>query len=211
MNRLNIKYYIVSSSYFVGEVMYIEGRYITIVLYPDKYYDLGLSTPLYITSDECGIIAISVSNVTRAKYGKEFALVRRNVEEDISRLYPDLKSHYNYIIKAYNLYNVSKDGVIHRKRGCNPTPHDPVYLLDKEDVKKLFFNSSFNNHLLWILARENPDPMLFREILYNIKEISNDYDKSKLLKEMLSSLYSAGYKELSIFIRDFKEVFIDEE
>jgi|GEM_PF-1304152 len=211
MSKISLMKYSYSSTYFIGEVMNIDGIFIDVMLYPDRYSNIRLASPIYISSEECGLITFSVSNVTRAKYGKEFALIRKGSGGEASNIYPDIKTHYNYIIRVYNLYYVDKEGNIIRKMGCNPSPHDPVYSLAREDLRKVLFTPKFNSDILRILAMVNPDPLFIHEFLIQVKDVCDKYDSSLLLSEMLSALYQADYRRIDIFIRDFREVFLSEE
>ena len=211
MSKIDLMNYSYSSTYFIGEVMNIDGEFVEVMLYPDRYSNIRLASPIYISSEECGLITFSISNVIRAKYGKEFALIKRDTGIETSNVYPDIKTHYNYIIRVYNLYYIDKDGNVIRKMGCNPSPHDPVYSLSKEDLRKILFTPSFNCDILRILAMVNPNPLFIREFLIHVKEVYNEYDLGNLLTEMLSALHQAGYRMIDQFIRDFKEVFLSEE
>jgi hypothetical protein len=202
--------YTYSSIFFIGEVMNVEGEYIDVMLYPDRYANVRLASPIYISSEECGLITFSISNVTRAKYGKEFALIKRDTGIKTPNVYPDIRTHYNYIIRVYNLYYIDRDGNIIRRMGCNPSPHDPAYSLSKEDLRKILFTPSFNGDILRILSMVNPNPLFIREFLTCVKGVYDEYDLSNLLTEMLSALHQAGYRMIHLFLRDFKEVFLGE-
>ncbi len=207
---INLGRYNPYSELLIGEVMTIEGYHIVISLYPDKYRDVELASPLYISTGDCGIFALAISNITRSKYGKEFTLFRRRVGREVERIYPDLKTHYNYIVESLNIYYIDINGRVLRRRGCNPSPHDEVYLMHRDDFKDILSLNGFNSDIIRILAEDSPDPVLMREFLYKIKEALEEYDLNELISKLLDSLYTAGYRRLDLFIRDFREVFLDE-
>jgi len=209
--KIDLSRYHEGSDKLIGEVMSIDDGYIYIMLYPDRYKYVGIATPFYISSDECGLIAFSSSNIIKAKYGKEFTLFKRDLREESYTIYPDIKSHYNYMVVAYNVYYVSRDGRIFKRRGCNPSPHDNVYILYGDDIINILNREGFNKDLFRILAEESPKPIFFRELLNLIKENLKEYNIESLLMEMLDALYTAGYSKIDVFIRDFKEVFMSEE
>ena len=205
--RIDLSRYNIYSDYLVGEVMSIDGDYITVSLYPDRYGAVRLASPFYISSSECGLFAIAVSNITKAKYGKEFTLFKRELGSESTTIYPDLKTHYNYIIEVLNIYYIDLDGYVHLRRGCNPSPHDEAYIMDDNDFREILSFKGFNKDLIRYISEFIQKPIFMRELLYRIRDTLEDYDANMILSNMLESLYIAGVRNLDIFLRDFKEVF----
>lgn len=189
----------------VGETMEVDIKAVKIFIASDKYPLVRPGIFLFVRSGEGGLVGYVGSKITKTKYGGEFIPIYFEYGEDAKLLYGDIESEYIYTVNLHPLYEIDRDGAIKASFTLYVKPHQPVYILDEEDVRRLLLVDGELN-LSFLLYVDLNDYVLCRNLATYIYGILKDsYGLEDIFMEFLRYGRRNG-TSLDVIINVFEEV-----
>ena len=188
----------------VGETMEVRDNVITIFIAKEKFSVVRPGVFLIVSSGNGGLIGLVGTKISRTKYGGEFTSVVLDFGEDAEKMYGDLENEYLYTVDIIPIYEVDGSGVVKPFFSLVVKPHQPVYLLESDDVKTILYDGELD--LSFLLYVKLDDYILCRNLyLYLYETLGGSVSLDTLLYEFLSYAYRNG-SSLDIVVNVFKEV-----
>lgn len=188
----------------IGETMEVKGDIITVFIAREKFGVVRPGIFVLISSSDGGLVGLVGTKVSKTKYGGEFTSVVLDYGEDAEKMYGDLENEYLYTVDVIPIYEVDGRGKIKPSFSLVVKPHQPVYLLEADDVESILFDEELD--LSFLLYVRLDDYILCRNLfLYLYEILRGRVSLETLLYEFLSYAYRNG-SSLNIVVNVFKEV-----
>lgn len=191
----------------VGEILSIDGKIVSIFIYPEKYRDISVGEIIIVNSETYFPIMVVSKNVHRARREQGFIPIKTGYEA-MKEIYPDADRLYIYAASSVLVAYTDADGVLRIGYGPSPRLHDLAYPLDPDDRINLFLSNSGepNFDMLKYLFSEGVNPIIFREFIQKnrcvIESISSKEDVFKSLFNTLIDIVPSQ-SILRVLIKEF--------
>jgi len=204
VKRIAIEKYIGLSESLVGETMEVRDDVVTVFIAREKFSVVRPGVFLLVSSGDGGLIGLVGTKISKTKYGGEFTSVVLDFGEDAEKMYGDLENEYLYTVDIIPIYEVDGGGNVKSFFSLVVKPHQPVYLLEEDDVESILFDGELD--LSFLLYVKLDDYILCRNLfLYLYETFKGRVSLDTLLYEFLSYAYRNG-SSLEIVVNVFKEV-----
>ncbi len=204
VRKIGLEKYRGMSDVLVGETMEVRDDVVTVFIAREKFGIVRPGVFLIVSSGDGGLIGLVGTKISKTKYGGEFTSVVLDFGEDAEKMYGDLENEYLYTVDIIPIYEVDGDGRVKPFFSLIVKPHQPVYLLEEDDVKAILYDGDLD--LSFLLYVKLDDYILCRNLFLYLYETLRDVASlDTLLYEFLSYAYRNG-SSLEIVVNVFKEV-----
>jgi len=188
---------IASKDSAIGEVASVEGEAFEVFVYPECYPRVHVGDIVIVDSGDEKAVGVVSRLSHRSRLGSFTPLHRTRSE--IREAYPDIESYYLFTLTVTYTSHFNGREIVHM-RGAMPKLHDLVYLIEDDELIRMFFDAGFDFLLYYVEG--GAGPLEVRELLHRHSNVLMSVPPAELFENIARVLLRCWSQNVSAYLEE---------